>query len=285
MRVDSKQPSEDATARMNIPAYLRRIGFKDSTLPDAETLRKLQWSHLLTVPFENLDIHLGRSIVLDLDRIFEKVVSHRRGGFCYELNGLFAWLLTGLGYQVSLLSASDAHDDGRWGPEYDHLVLLVHCPGVEGESWLVDVGWGDTFREPLRLDTPSDQLQHQGTRAYRLQAVSDHRLLCQQDAAGKWERQYGFILQARNYADFAGMCQYHQTSPESFFTRKRLCTLALPTGRITLDNMRLITTENGERHERPVLDDIEYRRILSDRFGIDLAGDPWVATSLMISAG
>ena len=82
-------------------------------------------AHLLAVPFENLDIHLGRPISLDQDALFGKIVTRRRGGFCYELNGLFALLLRELGFEVTLLSAGVARADGGFGPEFDHLTLLV----------------------------------------------------------------------------------------------------------------------------------------------------------------
>ena len=114
------------------------------------------------MPFENLDIRpLGRSIDFDLAALEEKIVRRRRGGFCYELNGLFAALLRELGFGVTMLAAGVARGDGSFGPEFDHLTLLVRAAaGVEGQSaasgkpsdtsWLADVGFGDSFREPLR---------------------------------------------------------------------------------------------------------------------------------------
>ena len=113
---------------MDIHAYLSRIGYRGTLEPSAATLHALQQAHLLAVPFENLDIHLGRPIVLDQTALFDKIVARRRGGFCYELNGLFAVLLRELGFEVTLLSAGVARASGGFGPEYDHLTLLVDCP-------------------------------------------------------------------------------------------------------------------------------------------------------------
>src|SRR5262245_39731528 len=110
---------------MNIQAYLDRIDYHGSLDPTAETLRALHVAHLLAVPFENLNIGMGWPIVLDRDALFEKIVLRRRGGFCYELNGLFAALLRALGFDVTLLSAGVARAGGGFGPEFDHLTLRV----------------------------------------------------------------------------------------------------------------------------------------------------------------
>src|SRR5919109_1202974 len=103
---------------MNIQAYLDRIGYRGPLEPTAETLRALHVAHLLGVPFENLNIGMGWPIVLDEAALFDKIVVRRRGGFCYELNGLFAALLRELGFDVTLLSAGVARQDGGFGPEF-----------------------------------------------------------------------------------------------------------------------------------------------------------------------
>src|SRR6187397_3354830 len=108
---------------MDFQSYLQRINYRGEQTPTAATLRELHRAHLLTVPFENLDIHLGRPIVLEQGALFDKIVRRRRGGFCYELNGLFAALLYKLGFDVTMLSAGVARADGSYGPEFDHLTL------------------------------------------------------------------------------------------------------------------------------------------------------------------
>jgi N-hydroxyarylamine O-acetyltransferase len=105
----------------NVSAYLRRLGFQGPTSPDVETLRAIHRRHLESIPFENLDIHLGRPLRLEQGALFEKIVRRRRGGICYELNGLFASRLTAIGFRVDLLSARIAHSAGEPGPEFDHL--------------------------------------------------------------------------------------------------------------------------------------------------------------------
>lgn len=248
---------------MDVQAYLERIGYRGPLVPTAATLRALQIAHLQAVPFENLSIHAGQPIFLDEDALFDKIVARRRGGFCYELNGLFAALLRELGFEVDLLSAEAARADGTFGPEFDHMALRVRL----AERWLVDVGFGDSFREPLRLDERGEQVQ--GDRAYRIDEEGPALVLLQrQDAEGPWERQYRFTLQAHEFPDYAGMCHYHQTSPLSHFTQRRVCSLATPDGRVTLSEMRLITTRGGVRHERILESEEERAAALRELFGV-----------------
>jgi N-hydroxyarylamine O-acetyltransferase len=249
---------------VDIPAYLARIHYSGPTEANAKTLRALHRAHLVAVPFENLDIHLVRKITVDEAAILNKVVALRRGGFCYELNGAFAALLRALGFQVTLLSARVARANGDEGPEFDHLTLRVDLE----DPWLADVGFGESFLEPLRLEAGRDQLDPTGT--YQLRA-QDERLRMEKFVAdGSWKPQYSFSLQARRLEEFAGMCRYHQTSPESSFTQKRLCSRATPDGRITLSEMKLITTSKGEREERSLASEEEWNITLSEQFGIRL---------------
>src|SRR6476660_5351915 len=147
---------------MDIEAYLKRINYNGPRQPNAETLRSLQKAHLLSVPFENLSIHSGEPIVLDEDALFTKIVEQKRGGFCYECNGLFASLLRALGFDVAMLAAGVAHPGGGFGPIFDHMTLMVTLD----QRWLVDVGFGESFVEPLLLDSRSEQVQ--GTRSFRV---------------------------------------------------------------------------------------------------------------------
>jgi len=248
---------------MNVDAYLDRIGYKGSRAPTIETLRCLHYAHMRAVPFENLDIHTGRRIVLDREALFEKIVQHRRGGFCYELNGLFAALLEELGFNVTLLSARVVAD-GIIGPEFDHMALLVE----PDERWLADVGFGESFREPLRLDDPDEQVQH--GRAYRLVATEENWSLSEGTPGSDLKPQYVFTLQPRRLSEFWDMCLYHQTSPQSHFTHKRICSRATPSGRVTLSDMSLIVTEGNERREHLCSSDQEYTRALREHFGIDV---------------
>src|SRR5512143_2252437 len=202
---------------MKLSAYLDRIRYTQSVKPDVETLRGLQRAHMLTVPFENLDIALQRPIKIDEESIWEKIVSQNRGGFCYELNGLFAWLLKQIGFGVTYLNARVFDRDGNLGIDFDHLALLVQIPGKPGH-WLADVGFGDSFMEPLNFDKRGEQVQ--GLRAYRLEQLPDGFVVWQRNYDGSWERHYFFDLQPHEFPEeYKTACIYHQTSPESSFTR------------------------------------------------------------------
>jgi N-hydroxyarylamine O-acetyltransferase len=248
---------------LNVSAYLHRINYAGPVVPTAETLREIHRGHLFTVPFENLDIHLGRKIVCDEDAFLHKIINERRGGFCYELNGAFAALLRALGFQVTMLSARVARSDGGDSPEFDHLTLRVDLD----EPWLVDVGFGDSFLEPLRLKANVEQRQI--GRNYRVQEVEGVFRL-EVMAADKWKREYSFTLQPRQLSEFAAMCHYHQTSPESHFAHKPICSLSTPEGRITLSDRTLIETRNGVRQGRVLSDEDEWRAKLRELFGVTL---------------
>ena len=249
---------------MNIPAYLARIGYAGPVTPTAEVLRALHRAHMLSVPFENLDIARRRTIVVDQEACVRKIVQEHRGGFCYEMNGAFAALLEAIGFKVILLSARVGRQDGSFGPEFDHLTLRVDLD----RPWLADVGFGDSFVEPLRL-LPGIA-QKDGSQIYRITEAANVLQLEKWDSAEIWKQQYRFTLRPRRIDEFADMCHYHQTSPDSSFTRKRLCTRATPEGRITLSDMKLVLTRNGQKEERILTSDKEWRAALRQHFEVVL---------------
>src|SRR4051812_13200917 len=196
----------------------------------------------MSVPFENLSIHAGEPIVLEDEALFAKIVGRARGGFCYEDNGLFAALLRALGFEVSMLSAEVAHAEGGFSQPFDHMTLLVTLE----QRWLADVGFGDSFVEPLPLDERGECVQ--GRHAYRIEPDGDYLVMARRDAGDdEWKAQYRFTLQPHTYADYAERCHYQQTSPESHFTRERICSrVTAGGGRATLSGMRFIETDaNG----------------------------------------
>jgi N-hydroxyarylamine O-acetyltransferase len=246
----------------SVASYLDRIAYSGPTEPTAENLRALHRAHLLAVPFENLDISLGRKIVVDESAILRKVVDLRRGGFCYELNGAFAALLRALGFPVTLLSARVGRVSGGEGPEFDHLALRVDLE----EAWLADVGFGDSFLEPLRLEPGIEQVDPAGR--FRLIEDGSRWYMQKRERDGSWKQQYSFSLQPRCLGEFAGMCHFHQTSSESPFTQNQICSRATAEGRITVSEMKLIVTCNGQREERTLNSAEEWSSILREQFGI-----------------
>ena len=247
---------------MDAETYLQRIGYEGAREPTEETLRRLHRAHMYAVPFENLDIPLGRTITLSVPAFFEKIVRRRRGGFCYELNALFGWLLGKIGFDLVTLSAR-VYSDGAPGPEFDHMLLLLDID----DGLVADVGFGDSFVEPVAL---SGEEQHQLGRAYRVVEHGDDRILQHRLLGADWQPQYAFSLKPRRLEEFADMCHYQQTSPDSHFTQKSVCSLATRDGRVTLSDARLIQTSNGDRQEREVRSVEEYRKLLASHFGIDL---------------
>jgi N-hydroxyarylamine O-acetyltransferase len=247
---------------MDSATYLHRLGYSGPAHPSEDALDRLIGLHQRTVPFENIDIvRLGRPIVLDQAYLYEKIVGERRGGFCYELNGLFAWLLEELGYRTTLGYGTWAVDGDRWTVPFDHLVLAVELPG-DPVPLLVDVGFGaesPVVAVPLNEATekPIDHRALHGYRSRRIDGRPDHWRIEALPAGGDWTMIYEADLRPRALADYAQRCDYLQTSLESHFTQNLICSRAIENGRVTIGGGKLIVTVDGERSERPLtgLDD------------------------------
>jgi N-hydroxyarylamine O-acetyltransferase len=151
---------------VDLKAYFERIGYDGPSQPDSETLCALHRTHLFAVPFENLDIHLKRPIILEEDRLYAKIVHQRRGGFCYEHNGLFAAVLRELGFEVTLLEARVGAKTWDAGQPFDHMALLVDLE----ERWLADVGFGDIH--PIHISPGSESVRWRQRRAASRSATS-----------------------------------------------------------------------------------------------------------------
>lgn len=244
--------------------YLRRIGIEDfDGSTTAESLKFLQRQHLLNVPFENLDIHWKRPILLNTARFYEKIVEAKRGGFCYELNGLFDELLKEIGFQTKKVSAR-AFNGTDYDAEYDHLAILVKIGDAE---FLTDVGFGHFIVAPLQFVLDIEQRDENGT-----------FLICKFDQEyfevvkkdGKtWQSEYIFKDLARDLAEFSEMCIFHQTSPESHFTRNKLCSIMTENGRKTLTDKKFIETRNGEKSETEINSEADFNTHLSREFHIE----------------
>jgi N-hydroxyarylamine O-acetyltransferase len=253
---------------MNVTEYLQRIDYYQPLQPDVDTLHGLQLAHMQTIPFENLDIALNRPIRLDEESLWEKVILNKRGGFCYELNGLFAQLLKTIGYEVTYLNARVFDSSGSLGIDFDHLALLVVIPS-DSSRWLADVGFGDSFNQPLKFDSGKEQ--DQGLRSYRLEIVDSGFIVWQRNYDGSWERQYFFNLEPHDFPrEYESACLYHQTSPESTFTRGSIISRATADGRVSLEADRLLITKHGHRSEHPIPNQEEYSRLLKEHFGVTL---------------
>ena len=246
-----------------IDAYLRRIGLATPPAADLAGLALLARAHIVSVPFENLDIGAHRPLSLEVAALEAKLVGAGRGGFCYELNGLFAVLLEALGFRVTRLAAEtwDAGSAG-WGPPLDHLVLRVDLD----DPVIVDVGFGDTFRSPLPLRPGAVGPDELG-RTFELRPDGDRLALFEQtDPSRDPIPQYRFGLEPYALDDFRAMCRYQETqSPH--FTGHRMVSVATADGRRTIWDDRFIVHAAGTRTERRVTD-VELPGLLREQFGI-----------------
>lgn len=250
---------------MDINLYLKRINYSGEITPSLEVLNELQKSHLMAVPFENLDIH--NNVKIDLYNSFDKVVRKNRGGFCYELNGLFYALLKESGFKVKMVSARVYMDGKGYGAEFDHMVVIVF---LNGSIYLADVGFGDFTTYPLKIETDTDLTDPAGV--FRIEQFDkDYYAVKKKDPGGTYVQKYIFSLKERRLEDFFDMCIYHQTSSESHFTQNRLCSLLTDNGRITLTGNTLKITADGMVTVRQLDSGNEVRQVLHDYFGIENA--------------
>ncbi len=249
---------------MEIERYLERIGVATrNATPDLNGLRLLQRSHLLGVPFENLDIHWRRPIVLDTGKFFAKIVGERRGGFCYELNGLFNELLRATGFRTRLVSARVSNGQGSFGPEFDHLAIVVT---IGEKEYLADVGFGDFASEPLAIVPDIEQTDANGL--FVLRRAEFGTLDVRKKTHEGFKSEYVFDLRGRHLSEFAAMCEFHQSSPESHFTRGRLCSIMTGDGRKTLTEGKFIVSVGDARTETVVETPSQFDEILFGEFQI-----------------
>ena len=247
-------------------AYLNRVGVTARVVGDAAGLRTLHRAHQLTVPFENLSIHLGEPISLDEDDLIDKIVRRRRGGFCYELNGAFALLLEALGVQVSRVAAR-VYGEAGLSPPFDHLALIVR-PADDSGPWLADVGFGSHSDYPLRLDARGDQDDPAGR--FRLADADAGDI----DVLKDDEPQYRIETRERSLADCVPTCWWQQTSPLSHFTHSTICSRLTPGGRVSISGRMLIQTEGGTRTEQRLTTDDALLAAYRDHFGVVLDRAP-----------
>jgi N-hydroxyarylamine O-acetyltransferase len=247
---------------MNLQDYLNRIGIKQVKEPSLDFLSELQNRHLLSIPFEDLDIP-ERRIKLDLNRIYYKIIPTKRGGFCYELNGLFHWLLSSLGFKADMLSARVYNSQLKeFGPEYDHMTLLIHLD----KDYLTDVGFGDSFRIPIEM--PKGEVKDISGH-YRIVKRNGKTHELQKGNGKDWEPQYSFTTIPGRFSDYKDMCDFQQDSPSSHFRTRMLCTIATETGRVTLSNNSLTITENDNKSKYDLKSPDDFNFYLKKYFGIE----------------
>jgi len=251
---------------MDAEAYLRRIGHDGPREPSAATLAALQRAHLLTVPFDALDCRLGNPVTLDPADAYRKVVEQGRGGFCFELNGLFRWLLGELGYPVASLSARPFVGEGDLAPEHAHLALLVEA---DGRRWLVDVGFGFSFAlEPLDLDERAEQ--ERAGRRFRI--APEEGELAAEELGVAARRGYRFTPEPVAPEVFAERCRVFSTDPNASFVRHGTVVQTFPDGEVTVTREAMSGRRGGRSLDRPLADEADWIAELRRQFGLEVRG-------------
>lgn len=245
-------------------SYLHRIGINENSSVSLKTLSHIHRQHLLSVPFENLDIHYRRRIRIDSDAIVQKIVNEKRGGFCYELNSSLFTLLSNLGFEVSFGSAQ-VYKKGNYSPEFDHMILFCQ---IGDESYLCDVGFGDHFTQPKKLVLNTPQLDY--NLYFKFETDSDdHWILKKSTDNQVYHSVYRFQPIHRELIEFIPRCDYHQDNDESIFRHQKLITILTSEGRITLTDQSLKTVIKGISEEKNLLAEDEFLYHLTFYFGIN----------------
>jgi len=263
---------------VQIRAFLDRVGYPlepdHLPAPSGELLAELHWAHLQSVPFENLDIvRLERELRLNPAALYGKIVGERRGGYCFEVNGLLAVILEDLGFAVRRVMARFIQKEGGLSAAFDHLALIVSVPDDDGAPWLVDVGSGrQAFARPLRMIADLEQHQPEVDTTYRLTrgGEADRWVLHTNVGGGDWAAWYAFDETPRELVDFADRNAFFQTDDASPFRQGPLATRSRPGDRVTVTGHLLIETIAGVRSEREITPE-EVDALLSSEFGIVLA--------------
>lgn len=248
----------------DLDRYLERIGYGASAEPRLPTLEALHAAHLDRIPFENVDVRLGREIALDLDALQAKLVRRRRGGYCFEHNGLFAAALQRLGFAVSTLEAR-VRPPGVTEPlPRTHMVLAVEA---DGRRWLADVGFGgDGPGLPVPID---GELSDQAEAAYRVERENDGLFVLRRRWRGSWADLYAFSLVPALPVDFAVANHYTSTHPSSIFVRRLTVQRSAPAARHILRG-RSYLVRRGEEERRHEVSDSQLPGLLAERFGLEL---------------
>ena len=247
---------------LDVAPYLQRIDYAGPLSPTLETLRRLQFAHVQHIPFENLDILLGRPILLDHESIWNKLVVRGRGGYCFEQNRLFATVLENLGFQVKCLAGRVQMGSQQVRPR-THMLLMIH---VCGEDWLADVGFGgESLLYPLRFNI--DEVQPQFGWQYRIAAECDYYTVQSMRPEG-WFDLYRFTLEPRHPIDYEVANHYTSTHSQSRFMQNLIAARPSPEARVSLWNRTLLIQTPSGTTETPVNGDEELLQLLAERFGL-----------------
>ena len=252
-------------ANFDLNIYLKRIGFREEPKADLATLQSLMRHQLYSVPFENGDVWHGKIVSLVPEEIVEKIVHKGRGGYCYELNGLFCMALEAIGIPYKMLAARPRYNYTERRPK-THMVLRVD---IGAEFYLCDLGFGGYgLREPVNITRLPVEAE-QGPDRFRVSRMNDLEYLLQVWLDGKWTDLYSFDLIPQEWIDYTLPNYFNSTSPDTIFTKKKLAILQNPTGRkFLVDNeLKILSPDGVAVREIP---DTACVDVLKAEFGIDM---------------
>ena len=250
---------------MDLSRYLARIGFRRVPRPGIATLRMLQRAHTLCVPFENLDVQLGRPLTTNVEQAYRKNVLRRPGGWCYEQNGLFGWALAEIGFEVTRVAAAVMRAERGAMSEANHLALLVRAPGAD-DTWLADVGFGGSLLEPIRLE---ECTHRQDPFRLGLRRLDDAHWQFWEDA-GDGEFSYDFRPEPGSEDALARRCDVLQADPESSFVLNLVAQLRTPRRHSTLRGRVLTHRDAGGERVNTLDSSDELVQTLAGVFGLDV---------------
>jgi N-hydroxyarylamine O-acetyltransferase len=243
-------------------AYLARIGYEGEVAPTIETLSALHFAHRSAIPFENLDIMLGRTISLDLDRLQAKLVTARRGGYCFEQNALFAAVLESIGFEVIRLAARVRFGTTEIRPR-THMLLEVR---LGAEPWLADVGFGCAGPlYPIRLLSPTEN--QQGAWTFRMKTEGDEHVLESKESDG-WLDLYAFTRAPQYPVDYEPGNHFTSTYPHSPFVQNLVVQTGTLSSRLILRNRELTELRPPETTIETVDNEEALLELLANRFGL-----------------
>ncbi|WP_169088214.1 arylamine N-acetyltransferase family protein [Paenibacillus sp. PL91] len=247
-------------------AYLERIGYSGPIDTTLATLTKLQECHVHTVPYENFDILNRVPLSLEVPDLLDKIVNRRRGGYCFELNALFGWLLMELGFKVTNYFARFWRDETDTPPKRRHHILQVEA---EGELYLCDVGVGGIApRSPIHMT--ENVVHEQLDEAYMLERDADFGWILSERKKGQWSRLYSFTEEPQLPKDFLMTSYWCENAPDSIFIKDAMAAIRTSAGRNTIagEEFRIFTAEGVQAFTPKTKD--EYAEALRTHFGINI---------------
>ncbi|AFM05628.1 arylamine N-acetyltransferase [Bernardetia litoralis DSM 6794] len=255
---------------MKLDNYLRRIGYLQTPQNNLQTLNELHKKHIFAIPFEDLDIHLKKPLKIDINSLYEKIIVEKRGGFCYELNYLFYHLLKKIGFDCHIISSRLYDKRENLGCEFDHLSIFLK---IENETFLVDVGYGSLFFEPMKipLQINKNYIRKDRDMIYQIDKIDKKKYILSESKNGKkFRKTYAFDTTPREINEFYEQINHKQISEESYFVKNRICTIPTEEGRMTLLNNKFIKTRGNERQEHTIQSDEEFYKIVQEEFDMNV---------------